>query len=183
MSQNLVVEAVAPTPGRVIRRLVSPRRHGDIGVYNIRPLLWLLRAVSVLLLLFCVAILIQVSKAAPQAPRGGPALIGVFGVLVAIAMLFWSIRAGVHVTPEGIHSVTFSTKPAVIPWSEFDHFEYAPFNGRHRIDLVAPDGSRRPMRILTFWPYHANKLGRAYCAALNADAAPRAVTQRGTSAT
>jgi hypothetical protein len=172
MPQHLVVEAEWPPPGRVIRRLVAPRRRGDTRTYNIRPLVWFLRATSVLLLLICVAILIQVSKANPQQPREVPLLIGAAGVLVGVAMLFWSIRAGIHVTPEGVSHVTFSAKPTVIPWSEVDHFEYAAHSGRYRIDLVAPDGSRTPMRVLTFWPYQPNKLGRAYCAALNADALP-----------
>jgi hypothetical protein len=178
MLQHLVVEAEAPPPGRVIRRLVAPRRRGDTWTYNIRPLLWVLRAISVLMLLICVAILIQVSKAAPQQPRGGPLLIGAAGVLVGVAMLFWSIKAGVHLAPDGVRHVTFSAWPTVIPWSEVDHFEYAAHSGRYRIDLVAPDGSRTPMRVLTFWPYQPNRLGRAYCAALNADASPRVPSLR-----
>jgi hypothetical protein len=178
MSQHLVVEAQGPPPGRVIRRLVAPRRRGDNRTYNIRPLLWLLRAVSVMLLLICVAILIQVSKASPQQPRGGPLLIGAAGVLVGVAMLFWSIKAGVQVGPDGVRHVTFSAKPTVIPWSDVDHFEYGATSGRYRIDVVAPDGSRTPMRVLTFWPYRPNELGRAYCAALNADTSPRAPSLR-----
>ncbi len=173
MLQELVVEAEAPPPGRLIRRLVAPRRRGDTRTYNIRPLLWSLRGVSVVLLLICAAILVQVSKAAPQQPRAVPLLIGAAGVLVGVAMLFWSIRAGVHVGPDGVRSLTFLARPTVIRWPEVDHFEYAPVHGRYRIDVVAPDGSRTPLRVLTFWPYQPNKLGRAYSAALNAEASPR----------
>jgi hypothetical protein len=93
-------------------------------------------------------------------------------------MLFWSIKAGVHVTPDGVRSVTFMAMPTDFLWSEVDHFEYAPIRGRYRIDLVAPDGSRTPMRVLTFWPYQATKLGRAFCAALNADVSPSARSLR-----
>jgi len=120
--------------------------------------------------------LVQVLQPTAPTPRGVALLFATITLTFGLAALIWSAKVGVHITPDGVRNVSFSTKPTLTPWSQVDHFEYARAGVVYRIYAVTTHGSRTPMRMLAFWPYQ-HKLGQAYCDALNTELAGRALHQ------
>jgi hypothetical protein len=155
----------------LIRRLVAPRQHRQTRTYSLRPGLWLFRVIAAPALILGVACVAEAIDPTPQTPSGagiGLLLIAAMALTLGLSILIWCAKVGVHVTPDGIRSVTFSTKPTFTPWAQIDHFDYTRDGNLYRVFLVATDGTRTPMRMLTFWRYQRT-LAQAYCDALNTE--------------